>query len=33
MDDQEISQALESLPHWRHEGDSIARDVEAPSFL
>jgi 4a-hydroxytetrahydrobiopterin dehydratase len=33
MDDQEISQALESLPHWRHEGDSITRDVEAPSFL
>jgi 4a-hydroxytetrahydrobiopterin dehydratase len=33
MDDQEISQALESLPHWRREGDSITRDVEAPSFL
>jgi 4a-hydroxytetrahydrobiopterin dehydratase len=33
MDDQEISQALESLPHWRREGDAITRDVEAPSFL
>ena len=33
MDDQEISQALESLPHWRRDGDSITRDVEAPSFL
>ena len=33
MDDQQISQALESLPHWRREGDSISRAVEAPSFL
>jgi 4a-hydroxytetrahydrobiopterin dehydratase len=33
MDDQEISQALESLPHWRRDGDSITREVEAPSFL
>jgi 4a-hydroxytetrahydrobiopterin dehydratase len=33
MDDQQISQALESLPHWRREGDAITRAVEAPSFL
>jgi len=33
MDDQQITQALESLPHWRRDGDSIARAVEAPSFL
>ena len=33
MDDQQISQALESLPHWKREGDSIRREVEAPSFL
>jgi 4a-hydroxytetrahydrobiopterin dehydratase len=33
MDDHEITQALESLPHWRREGDAITRDVEAPSFL
>jgi len=33
MDDQQISRALESLPHWRRDGDSIIRAVEAPSFL
>lgn len=33
MDDQQISQALESLPHWERDGDSISRAVEAPSFL
>ena len=33
MDDQQISQALEPLPHWRRDGDSIIRAVEAPSFL
>jgi 4a-hydroxytetrahydrobiopterin dehydratase len=33
MDDQQISQSLESLPHWRRDGDSITRAVEAPSFL
>jgi 4a-hydroxytetrahydrobiopterin dehydratase len=33
MDDNEISQALESFPHWRRDGDTITRAVEAPSFL
>jgi 4a-hydroxytetrahydrobiopterin dehydratase len=33
MDDSEISQALQSLPHWSRDGDSITRAVEAPSFL
>jgi 4a-hydroxytetrahydrobiopterin dehydratase len=33
MDDQQISQALESLPHWRRDDDSIVRAVEAPTFL
>jgi 4a-hydroxytetrahydrobiopterin dehydratase len=33
MDDQQISQALTSLPHWERDGDSISRAVEAPSFL
>jgi 4a-hydroxytetrahydrobiopterin dehydratase len=33
MDDQQISQALESLRHWRRDGDSITRAVEAPTFL
>jgi 4a-hydroxytetrahydrobiopterin dehydratase len=33
MDDNEISQALESFPHWRCEDGTITRAVEAPSFL
>jgi 4a-hydroxytetrahydrobiopterin dehydratase len=33
MDDEQISRALEPLPHWRRDGDSITREVEAPSFL
>lgn len=33
MDDQQISQELASLPHWRRDGESITRAVEAPSFL
>jgi 4a-hydroxytetrahydrobiopterin dehydratase len=33
MDDDQITQALQDLPHWRREGDSIVRAVEAPSFL
>jgi 4a-hydroxytetrahydrobiopterin dehydratase len=33
MDDEQINQALESLPHWQREGDSITRAVEAPSFI
>ena len=33
MDDAEVTRALEGVPHWRREGDSIVRVVEAPSFL
>src|SRR3954447_9267398 len=33
MDDDQVTQALEGVPHWRREGDSIVRAVEAPSFL
>ena len=33
MDDDEITRALESLPHWRRDGDAITRAVDAPSFL
>jgi 4a-hydroxytetrahydrobiopterin dehydratase len=33
MDDDEITRILERFPHWRREGDTITRDVEAPSFL
>ncbi|HEX2893391.1 MAG TPA: 4a-hydroxytetrahydrobiopterin dehydratase, partial [Marmoricola sp.] len=33
MDDAEITRSLERFPHWRREGDSITRAVEAPSFL
>jgi 4a-hydroxytetrahydrobiopterin dehydratase len=33
MDDNAINQALQDAPHWRREGDSIVRAVEAPSFL
>lgn len=33
MDDDEISDALAAVPHWSREGDSIVREVEAPSFL
>ena len=33
MDDDQITQALADLPHWRRDGDSIVRAVEAPSFL
>lgn len=33
MDDSEITRTLEQFPHWRREGDSISREVEAPSFL
>jgi 4a-hydroxytetrahydrobiopterin dehydratase len=33
MDDDEITAALERIPHWRREGDSITRSVDAPSFL
>jgi 4a-hydroxytetrahydrobiopterin dehydratase len=33
MDDDRISDALEAVPQWRREGDSITRAVEAPSFL
>ncbi|MGY2877062.1 4a-hydroxytetrahydrobiopterin dehydratase [Marmoricola sp. URHA0025 HA25] len=33
MDNEQISQALEALPHWERDGDSITRAVEAPSFL
>jgi 4a-hydroxytetrahydrobiopterin dehydratase len=33
MDDEQISRALDSLPHWQRDGDSITRAVDAPSFL
>lgn len=33
MDDNEITEALEAFPHWRREGNTITRPVEAPSFL
>ena len=33
MDDDQITAALEGLPHWRREGDAITRAVDAPSFL
>lgn len=33
MDDQQITEALESLPHWRRDGDRIIRSVDVPSFL
>ena len=33
MNEDEITQALETLPHWRRDGDSITRSVDAPSFL
>lgn len=33
LDDDAITEALTSLPHWVREGDSIRREVQAPSFL
>jgi 4a-hydroxytetrahydrobiopterin dehydratase len=33
MDDGQIAQALETTQHWRRDGETIRRDVEAPSFL
>ena len=33
MDDKDIAQALEDFPHWRRDGDTLVRAVEAPSFL
>jgi 4a-hydroxytetrahydrobiopterin dehydratase len=33
MDDGEVTRSLEQFPHWRRDGDSITRVVEAPSFL
>jgi 4a-hydroxytetrahydrobiopterin dehydratase len=33
MDDDQITQALQSVPHWRRDGNTITRAVEAPSFL
>ena len=33
MDDNEITAALQELLHWRRDGDSITRTVDAPSFL
>ena len=33
MDDDEVTGALERFPHWRREGDTISRSVDAPSFL
>ncbi|WP_280264085.1 4a-hydroxytetrahydrobiopterin dehydratase [Nocardia wallacei] len=33
LTEDEIATALEKLPDWTHTGNSIARTVEAPSFL
>lgn len=33
LDDDAITEALTSLPHWAREGESIRREVRAPSFL
>ncbi|HEX4189513.1 MAG TPA: 4a-hydroxytetrahydrobiopterin dehydratase [Marmoricola sp.] len=33
LDDDGIATALESVPAWRREGDSITRTIEASSFL
>jgi 4a-hydroxytetrahydrobiopterin dehydratase len=33
MDDEQITRALASVPHWRRDGEAITRAVEAPSFL
>lgn len=33
LDDDAITDALSSVPHWSRAGDSIRREVEAPSFL
>ncbi|BCK53426.1 4a-hydroxytetrahydrobiopterin dehydratase [Nocardia wallacei] len=33
LSEDEIRTALEELPDWTHTGNSIARTVEAPSFL
>lgn len=33
MDEDRISEALQAVPQWRRDGDSITRAVEAPSFL
>jgi 4a-hydroxytetrahydrobiopterin dehydratase len=33
MDDDQITQALQDVPHWTRDDHSITRAVEAPSFL
>ena len=33
MDDDTISQELQSVPHWRRDGDAITRAVKAPTFM
>jgi 4a-hydroxytetrahydrobiopterin dehydratase len=33
MDDNEVTDALQAIPHWSRDGDSITRVVEAPTFL
>ncbi|MCM6775905.1 4a-hydroxytetrahydrobiopterin dehydratase [Nocardia sp. CDC159] len=33
LTDDELAAALKDLPEWTHTGNSIARTVEAPSFL
>ena len=33
LDDEEIAQALETVPHWHRDGEKITRAVEAPGFL
>ncbi len=33
LTDDELATALKDLPDWTHTGDSIARTVEAPTFL
>ena len=33
MDDDQITEALQSVPHWQRDGNEIKRAVEAPSFM
>ncbi len=32
LNDDEVSTALDDLPHWQREGDALVRAVEADSF-
>jgi 4a-hydroxytetrahydrobiopterin dehydratase len=33
MDDDQVGAALQDLHHWRRDGDSLVRSVDAPTFL